>query len=64
MEKKMPTKTDLKNLEHCPKGRFFNDIEVWPRVKRLDYSLGRLVSFGLLIIDYTDDGKMYKVKEI
>lgn len=57
---KTPTKTDIENLRNCPADRQFDDIEVWPRVKRLDYSLGRLVDFGFLEREYTDKGKKYK----
>ncbi len=47
MAKKL-TKSDEENLAQCPRGVWFEDIDVFPRVKRTTYSLGRLVAAGYL----------------
>lgn len=42
------TKADQRHLDLCPENKWFEGIDVWPKVKRSDYSLGRLVDAGVL----------------
>jgi len=43
--KKTMTKNDIDNLSHLP-DVWFEEIDVWPAVKRTYYSLGRLQERG------------------
>lgn len=54
MEKKL-TKNDLENLANLPNGKWFEAIDVWPKVKRTDYSLRRLINAGYVQIDVRGD---------
>jgi len=45
---KQLTKSDKRNLDMCPTDVWFDAIDVFPRVKRATYSLGRLVEAGFL----------------
>ncbi len=49
------TKSDLRNLAALPDGKWFEPIDVWPTVKRANYSLGRLVKAGYLEQERTGD---------
>lgn len=45
------TETDLKNLAALPADKWFDAIDVWPTVKRTNYSLGRLIQAGYVEIE-------------
>ena len=57
------TESDSGNLSHCPDGKWFDEMDVWPRVKRPRYSLDRLVAAGYLESKTTAGmtGMKYKV---
>ena len=54
------TKADKENLNNCPDNKWFNDVDVFPKVKRANYTLGRLVEAGELKTKVTDDGRFYR----
>jgi len=54
------TKSDYNNLEKCPPNKWFTKIDVWPSVKRPEYSLNRLVDAGKLETRYRDEQEFFK----
>lgn len=67
MEKKL-TETDIRNLAALPSDKWFDAIDVWPAVKRTDYSLGRLIQAGyvekkILLQDQIHYPRYRKIKD-
>ena len=58
--KKPLTKSDLENLNKLPENKWFEDIDVWPAVKRTTYSLRRLVSAGYVESKYANQSMKYR----
>lgn len=62
------TKNDLENLSKLPDDKWFEAIDLWPQVKRTDYSLSRLIQAGYVEKDVSDGPIHYiryrKIKDI
>ncbi len=55
------SEADIRHLSICPQNKWFDETDVFPRIKRGRYSLGRLVEYGLLKIKYDGNNRMYKI---
>ena len=59
------TESDKSNLSKLPETEWFEEIDVWPRVKRTYYSLNRLVDAGYVEGRWIDNVKKYrKIKSL
>ncbi len=58
------TKADQKNLSKIPDNKWFEGIDVWPAIKRRDYSLWRLVDAGYLECKFIGNFRKYKKVKI
>lgn len=60
MQQKTLSKNDLENLSKLPDNIWFEDIDVWPEVKRTKYSLERLIDAGYVEKKYSNMSMRYR----
>lgn len=57
------TESDKENLSKLPDNKWFEEIDVWPAVKRTWYSLNRLMDAGYVKSKYSGNSmKFRKIK--